>query len=181
MSHIKDLRRSIPDLTQLELSKLSMVSRHSVLRLEQLVYPTPLPNVVATLSEITGISEWQIEIDYARDVIENRGLSGTSYFSDHAFLISQAKVLADRYGEGSTVHNFKKWREYVMIVAREPISAIHFCQLTSIHPATLSRYEAFRTGFPSAIGTALLGCGIPQSLIDYFCSSTAYNVKVTDD
>lgn len=168
-STLKALRESIP-LTQEELAIQAAVSRHAVLRQEQLCYPSPLPNIIDTLSDIVGTDSQTLTNRYLEDVARNRAESGFEYFNDHAFLAGTATHIINNYSRTTShgKHPFQVWRESVMDSLGLSDSRIHFSQVTSIHPATLSRYESFNTGFPAPVEVAFRSMGFPEALIQLF-------------
>lgn len=173
MNTLKDLRRRL-GISQSELAAEAGVSRHSVLRMEQLVYPHPLPNIIAALSDIEGTSESELEAAYLKDVANNRSLSATIYFSN-PLLMRRCYQFALDDAATSGKHPFQIWRELLFEVLDENDSRIHFCIVTSIHPATLDKYESFKTGFTDSIALALSECGIPDDLLSSFKSHAAFN------
>lgn len=168
-STLKELREEL-HLTQQELADQAGVSRHAILRLEQLCYPTPLPNVINTLSDILGTSEATLTQRYLDDVNLNRALSGEQYFYDHPYMIAVAEALTKQPNHNSklNVHPFEQWRTAITDYSGLASSRIHFSQLTSIHPATLARYESFKTGFPPPIEVAFKAMGFPNALLELF-------------
>jgi transcriptional regulator with XRE-family HTH domain len=169
-STLKELREEL-NLTQSELADQAGVSRHAILRLEQLCYPTPLPNVIHTLSDILGTSVTVLNARYVDDVRVNRALSGEQYFYDHPYMIALAEQLIKQYANvtvNPAVHPFEQWRTAITDYNGLPSSRIHFSQLTSIHPATLARYESFKTGFPPPIEVAFKAMGFPNTLLELF-------------
>lgn len=165
-STLKELREEL-HLTQQELADQAGVSRHAILRLEQLCYPTPLPNVINTLSDILGTSEATLTQRYLDDVNLNRALSGEQYFYDHPYMIAVAEALTKQPNH-KVVHPFEQWRTAITDYSGLASSRIHFSQLTSIHPATLARYESFKTGFPPPIEVAFKAMGFPNALLELF-------------
>ena len=170
-STIKQLRLSI-GITQNELAIQAGVSRHSVIRQEQLCYPTPLPSIISLLSDVLGTSEDLIIHSYLRDVSLNRHNTGLTALSDHDRLIYLANKVSRT--PSISIHPFQIWRESVFDRQDISTSRIHFSQLCSIHPATLSKYEAFKTGFPTPIEVAFKEMNLPSTLLDIF-NSPAFN------
>ena len=165
-SSIRDLRQSL-GISQNELAIQSGVSRHSVIRLEQLCYPTPLPSIVSLLSDAIGTSEALIREAYLRDVTLNRMNTAQSVFNNHKLLHALARLSTTR--PLSTKHPFQIWRESVCARNNNiSISRIHFSKLTSIHPATVFKYETFKTGFPHPIEVVFKELGMPPELINVF-------------
>ena len=175
MNYTKELRAELV-LTQEQLAALSETSRHAVMRMEQLCYPTPLPNIVTTLSELTGLSEEQIQVQYTKDVILNRLTTARALRPHHNFLVSMGTKLAQLPLSEINIHPFTIWRHAVTSLLGVSNSQIHFSIMTSIHPATLSKYEVFKTGFPMAIEVALTQCELPSDLINLFNTSPAFNL-----
>ena len=169
-SHIRQLRLQI-NLTQQELAIQCGVSRHAIIRQEQLCYPTPLPSVVSTLSDITGLSELFIRTCYLNDVTTNRLNTAELLRPISLSLLSSAK----RTNSTISKHPFMAWREHIFTIAGLPDSRIHFSIMTSIHPATLTKYEAFKTGFPGAIEIAFNEMQLPGELINYLRITPAFN------
>lgn len=161
-SSIRELRLSL-GISQQELAIQAGVSRHSVIRTEQLCYPSPLPSLVSTLSDIVGTSESVITSNYLSDVHANRLYTADNYLSNHTRLIYLANTMPL-----STMHPFQLWRETVCEELSLPESRIHFSQLCSIHPATLYKYETFKTGFPTPISVAFKEMGLPSELLKIF-------------
>ena len=169
---LKELRNTI-GITQSELAAEAGVSRHSVLRQEQMCYPSPLPNIIAALSDITGQSERSLVEQYKIDVKRNRDLAQHIYFYDHQ-LMWKAYIRADTPTKTGK-HPFQVWREALFEFLGENDSRIHFCSVTSIHPATLSKYESFKTGFPAGMEVALLESGVPEDLVKRFKTEGVFN------
>ena len=172
-SYVKHLRLSL-GLTQFELATQAAVSRMAVLRNEQLCYPTPLPAIIATLSDIIGLSVPAITASYQEDVSKNRSISASEIFNDHEHLIRVADIIGYTYNHNYTSHLFKVWREAIFDKLVLNTSRIYFSQCTSIHPATLSKYESFKTGFPAPIELAFKEMNFPPELIKIF-KSTPFN------
>lgn len=162
-------------LSQVDLAMEAGVSRHSILRMEQLCYPTPLPNVIQALSDITGVSETELVKRYQENVHSNRELAKVTYFYDVHVLWK-----ALNFAKSSTSkHPFMVWRETVMASIGEATSRIHFCSVVTVHPAILDKYESFKTGFPEQLEIALKESGIPASMLGYFKSEAVFN-RVVD-
>lgn len=177
ISSIKELREDL-NLNQSELASLSEVSRHAIIRLEQLCYPNPLPSVVQALSDLTGISVDTIVGQYLRDVTTNRVMTGSLLNYHHNFLLSLTQQLIVNSGLSGSLtsqHPFSIWRITVSDLLRVSTSQIHFSMMTSIHPATLFKYEAFKTGFPEPIKVALTEMDLPPSQIEIFETSDLFN------
>lgn len=139
------------------------------MRLEQLCYPTPLPNVIATLSDISGLSESKLEQGYLEDIKKNRAANGRIWFNpaNANFCLSAVHAVIRHHEEKPIEffhrphnHAFALWRMAMADNLGVPDSSIHFSQLFSIHPATLNKYESFKTSFPAMIEVALEEAGI---------------------
>lgn len=171
MNHLKDLRES-NGLRQADLAMEAGCSRAAVMRMEQLVYPEPLPNVLNALSDVSGISADHLRILYASDVEDHRYWSGQKWLLD-MYTVNEIDNLVNghRYGE-LFEYMRKEWARRV----GEAQSQIHFCMAFSIHPAVLSKYESGATNhLPSGVLEALLGGGLGRSVTDYLRSSDAFN------
>ncbi len=145
-------------LTQKALADIATdITRHAVLRMEQHVYPTPLPSVIRALHEISGLSENVLSEQYMREVHENRVESG----KDWALDTLTREIFF--YDPGNR-HPFREFRERIAYRAEMPASAIQFCIAFSIHPYTLSEYEEFKTHYPHTISNALTEAGLPSSI-----------------
>ena len=180
-SSIRDLRLSA-NLTQSALAWEAQVTRHSIIRLEQLCYPTPLPSVVNALSDTTGLSTVRISSDYLSDVVANRLLAGQEIFSDASLimrLLSAIEVI-NLSDLTSADHPFKEWRCLLFHSLGLPTSRIYFCQRTSIHPAIVGKYEDFKTGFPTAIRLALTECGLSPEAMARF-DAACFNKTTRSD
>lgn len=162
-------------LSQIDLAMEAGVSRHSILRMEQLCYPTPLPHVIQALSDITGVSEKELVAQYQSNVASNRELAKVTYFYDAQILWTALRFAK----EATTKHPFMVWRETVMRSVGEATSRIHFCSVVTVHPAILDKYESFKTGFPEQLEIALKESGIPAAMIGYFKSEAVFN-RVVD-
>lgn len=167
---VKEARLSA-DLTQNELAIQAAVSRHSILRMEQLCYPAPLPNVIGTLSDITGVSERKLTDGYLEDVRLNREDTGEVWFADGASvayayavaIVEDYTPLNPDHRRRKHEHPFTQWRVAMAELTNEHDSGIHFSMLFSIHPATVNRYESFKTGFPPGIAVAFEAAGLLDS------------------
>lgn len=167
-SNIKALRLS-SGLTQRELAIQCHVSRHSVIRNEQLCYQSPLPTIVSTLSDILGTSENKIIEAYLADRSLNRAATAQNILFNHQRLEEIALSLAFEGVQAlSANHPFQTWREWVLGEQTYPISRIYFSQVVSVHPATLYKYEAFKTGFPLPLSVAFKEMLLPPRLIELF-------------
>ena len=171
MNTLQAARKSA-GISQAELASQVMVSRHSILRLEQLCYPTPLPNVIETLSDITGLSVAALTEGYLADVKANRITNGNLLFGNGRSTLAYnvAIKLETQYSEKSLEyfhraheHMFTRWRALMAHQYEFPDSAIHFSQMFSIHPAVLSRYESFKTSFPHMMEVAFVESGIQDT------------------
>lgn len=149
------------------------VSRHAVMRMEQLCYPSPLPAVIVALSDIDGISEYDLNRIYLSDVKLNRSFGAYRIFGANPLVCHTALDL-----DSGIRHPFMVWREAVMRQAKEPISRIYFCSTVSVHPATLTNYESFKTGLPKPLEVALLESGVPIDVVAYMRRSPRFNQVV---
>jgi transcriptional regulator with XRE-family HTH domain len=169
MNHLKDLRVA-HGLRQLDLAMEAGCGRTAVLRMEQLVYPEPLPNVLSALSDITGESVVRLRNLYLSDV------------SDHRYFSGQKWRLSEIHGFGPDVMSLQYGKRFELLRkawARnvgEPDSQVHFCMAFSIHPAVLSKYESGATNhLPRGVLDALLGAGLGQPEVDYLAVSPEFN------
>ena len=181
MNTLKSIRSEL-NLTQDQLAGLSDTTRHSVIRMEQLCYPQPLPSIVTAISELTGLTPEAIETQYFADVERNRIATGLLLEPHYETLTAVASLLAAPVVTSTTssiavsgIHPFETWRIHACDLLGVSSSQIHFSIMTSIHPATLFKYEAFKTGFPLPIKVALTHIGLPPTLIEIFSSSAAFN------
>lgn len=165
---LRDARRA-SNLSQVELAIQAGVTRHSIIRLEQHCYPHPLPNVIATLSEINGASEAALISAYEAEVKARRAAVGN-------LILSRSGWLPLSYVAGHPYkHLFAQWRIRLCKLNDLPISAIQFSQLFSIHPAVLSAYESWRSTFPRGIETALLDAGCPVEIVNTMRVTPTFN------
>lgn len=151
------------------------VSRHSIMRQEQYCYPTPLPNIVATLADVNllGLSERSLLNAYHDEVTANRIIHGRVIASNRGW------IPLDYVSHRGKHHAFTSWRRILCVANDLPTSAIQFSQMFSIHPATLTKYESFKTRFPHPIEVALNEAGCPADLLDSFRTHHDFNI-VTD-
>src|SRR4030095_5912810 len=169
---LKDIRLDY-HISLNDLAYESSVSRHAVMRMEQLCYPTPLPSVIIGLSDITGISEQELVDAYMRDVISNRAFSRLTSFAHRRLLNEALEHLGNLVSDGMLSrldkHPFQAWRELVFSWQRQNISRIYFCGAVTVHPATLDKYESFKNdSIPEPLVVALHQCGVEDNIIDYF-------------
>ena len=170
-SSLKDIRLAF-HMSQGDLAMEAGLSRHAVLRNEQLCYPTPLPGIITALSNISGIGEWVLEERYADDVTLNRIQAGANIFRDYQL---QVNCLARSSTYRGQLHPFQVWRECVFRHLELPDSRIYFCSAITVHPATMTAYENFKTGFPQPLEVALTQCGIDLSILGQFKTLGKYN------
>lgn len=149
-----------------DLAYESGVSRHAVLRMEQLCYGTPLPNIIEGLSAITGIAEGILTEAYLTDVRLNRLFSANTYFA-HRGMLNEAIESINMEHLGAS-GSFQGWRELVFGWQHYPQSRIYFCSAVSVHPATLLKYESFKSGFPAPLEVALTQCNVSDNVLEYF-------------
>lgn len=154
--------------TQKTLADLAGVTRHAVLRMEQHVYPTPLPRIIHALSEISGIAETALEFMYNTEVMENRINSG------RLWNLTEVDARIFQYDVGSR-HPFIGFRVALANRAQQPISLIHFCIAFSIHPYVLSEYEAYNSTFPELINKALTEAGCRDYIIYELVHNERFN------
>ena len=176
-SSLKELREDL-NLSQDQLASLAEVSRHAIIRLEQLCYPNPLPRVIETLSDLTGLSINSLEKDYLSDVLANRLNTGALLRPHHNFLVSLTQELIINSGLSENLtnsHPFSLWRITVSDLLKVSASQIHFSMMTSIHPATLHKYENFKTGFPEPIKVALTEMDLPTLQLAIFEEYATFN------
>lgn len=167
METIRELRTH-SHLTQSQLASRANATRHAVLRMEQHLYPTPLPSIVIALSEITGIYETRIAEQYLREVSENRKIHGELWGLKYA----DSELLYEDYGNR---HPFAGFRTSLAHIAGIRDSAIQFCMAFSIHPYTLSEYEGFKADFPHQIDIALTEAGLPANITTVLKGSERFN------
>lgn len=174
MSRIRELREEL-HISQDQLASLAEVSRHAVIRSEQLCYSSPLPSIVQALSDLTGLSENEIVQFYLNDVKHNRIKAGLLLFPFHNYLLALTHQLIVSAGTMVSQHPFAIWRMTCCDLLGVSTSQVHFSIMTSIHPATLSKYEAFKTGFPGPIGLALTEMNLPSEQITLFETQDLFN------
>jgi hypothetical protein len=160
---LKDIRLN-HSIALNDLAFEAQVSRHAVLRMEQLCYSTPLPSVIAALSDITGLSELDLEQAYDMDVRLNRIRTDSLVFS-HRGIVREALDNVDPY---ANTHQFQQWRENVYTALELPVSRIHFSSDISVHPATLDKFESFKSRFPRPLEIALTQCGVDHLIIRHW-------------
>ena len=177
MNNLRELRFML-NLNQIQLANLSEVSRHAVMRMEQLCYPNPLPNVITALSDLSGLNPDVLIKQYECDVHINRVNTGKRLEVYHKQLIHFAQLAKqpDALKPLSKDHPFALWRKLTCDLLGERTSQVHFSIMTSIHPATISKYEAFKTGFPVPMAVALSECNLPASLLEVFDTDPAFNL-----
>lgn len=177
-AHVRTLREEL-ELSQDQLATLAGISRHAVMRMEQLCYPNALPSVVLALSELTGVDEDSIISDYRNDVHRNRFKTGRMLLNYHPQLIEMAQSLVDKryYKSDPVFHPFTLWREDCANYLGVSQSLIHFSMMTSIHPATLSKWEDFKTGYPVPAEVAFKEMQLPDALTELF-KAGVFNQKV---
>lgn len=168
METLRELRLE-SHLTQKALADMAEdITRHAVLRMEQHVYPTPLPSVIQSLSQITGYTAAELERQYRKEVHDNRVESGVEWSLDtltHPIFF---------YDPGNR-HPFREFRERVALRVNKPISAIQFCIAFSIHPYTLSEYENWKTTYPHPISLALTEAGLSSSVNAVLINEERFN------
>jgi transcriptional regulator with XRE-family HTH domain len=156
-------------MTQKSLAEASDATRHAVLRMEQHVYPTPLPNIIAALSEITGLSEVSLIRQYEKEVHYNRVTNGQVW---DLINVDTGGIFDIDYG---SLHPFRGWRIELAHMMGQPDSQIQFCMAFSIHPYVLSEYEAYKTGYPESIRIALHEAGLPSNITTIFEKDERFN------
>jgi DNA-binding XRE family transcriptional regulator len=164
---LREIRQEA-NLTQAQLAYEADISRHAVLRMEQHVYPVPLPNVIDALSQISGLSESTLYNRYIAEVESHREESGIQWSLD---TITDAIF---EYDSGSH-HPFIGLRHNIAHRVGKPDSAIQFSMAFSIHPFTLSEYESFRTHFPEQISIALTQANLPSNILTTLHESERFN------
>ena len=169
MQTLRELRLDA-NYTQKMLADLAGVTRHAVLRMEQHVYPSPPPEILKALSDITALSEITLSDMYKAEIHQNRIINGNIWDIGHLDLS------VFEYDSGN-LHPFRGFREHIARLALEPTSAIHFCIAFSIHPYTLSEYESFKTSYPESIHIALTEAGLPDSINTELRKSERFNAK----
>ena len=176
--------------TQRDLAFEAQVSRHAVMRMEQLCYPNPLPEVINAMSRITGLSEAYLTELYHSAVSENRSATALKYFYDPV-AIENITQLVKTYSptNPSNEHPFVLWRHDVIkyhvehavshrVLSAGQLSQIKFSSLISVHPAILNKYESFGSPFPKAIGDAFKEMLIPDSVINTLSNHPVFNRTV---
>lgn len=152
------------------------------MRMEQLCYPNPLPNVLAALSDITGVSEQDLRKQYHAAVKHNRAETALKYFFDHQFIDQFTSYMVSAASEPIDKHPFVVWREHIMRHHNdkagrvgESLSQIKFSSLVSVHPATLNKYETFDSGFPGALNDALTEMLLPDHSLKLLNTHPIFN------
>ena len=164
-------------ITQARLADEAGVTRHAVLRLTQLCYPTPLPSVISSLALLTGLSEEALNTCYEEDIKANRVNTGELYFDTRSVRIAYQHGLSNR----GPRHPFATFRSH--LIPSNP-SRIHWCSLVSVHPATMDRYESFKTGLPKPLEVALVECNLDREILGHLMTDIKYNVtygNIRDD
>lgn len=150
------------NISQKDLAFEAGCSRHAVMRMEQLCFPTPLPNVISALSDLTGVLEHNLLHSYAEDVRMNREFSGKLYRLDEVTEADVTRAVRDSLLPLSNSHSaFGNWRKTLARGVGDATSQVHFSSRFSIHPAVISKFESNGGSFPTAIGDALLAGGLP--------------------
>jgi transcriptional regulator with XRE-family HTH domain len=170
METLRELRTQ-NHLTQKALADLSgdHITRHAVLRMEQHVYPVPLPAVIKGLSEITGYAPSDLEQQYLKEVHMNRQVNGQLWGLPRVRL-SDLFVM-----DAGNMHPFRAFRMEIAHKANVRDSAIQFCMAFSIHPFTLAEYENYNTQYPEQIALALTEAGLRDSITDIINSDERFN------
>lgn len=128
------------------------VSRHAIIRMEQLCYPSPLPSIITALSDITGLSEFDLEDAYLTDVRLNRLYAAANIFAHRGLVYDSWEAVNPN---SLSKHPFQQFREVLFRALKLPISRIYFSGAISAHPATLDKYEQFKSGLPEPLRVAL--------------------------
>lgn len=155
--------------TQKMLADEAGITRHAVLRMEQHVYPTPLPQVITALSQITSIPESELEAIYLQEVRDNRIDSG------RAWAVGTVTEYIFQFDEGNQ-HPFITFRTRLADWTGHSTSAIQFCIAFSIHPSTLAEYENYKTHYPKSISIALTEAGLPDNITAVLHNSQRFNM-----
>lgn len=153
------------NISQKDLAFEAGCSRHAVMRMEQLCFPNPLPNVISALSDLTGETEQHLEAIYITDVTTNRVNSGKLYRLNEVTEADVTRAVRDSLLPLSNSHSaFGNWRKALARRVGDATSQVHFSSRFSIHPAVISKFEANGGQYPSAIGTVLLFSGLPMEI-----------------
>jgi transcriptional regulator with XRE-family HTH domain len=155
------------NISQKDLAFEAGCSRHAVMRMEQLCFPNPLPNVISALSDLLGVSEAMLIHEYESDVYSNRRHSGTLYGLNKVTDAYVTRAVRDSLLPLSNSHSaFGNWRKALARGVGDATSQVHFSSRFSIHPAIISKFEANGGPFPLAIATALTFGGLPTNVCD---------------
>ena len=175
MKTMTTLRQIRSDLgfTQVDLANQCGVTRHAILRMEQHVYPTPLPSVISYLADVTEYSELELIDQYSNEVTDHRLDSGRRW------AVGTIPMDLATNSATSSLHPFATFRSSVAIRTNESTSQIRFCMAFSIHPYVLSQYESFRTSYPEGLNLALYSSGYPVEILDFFKTSPMYNSVIS--
>lgn len=150
------------NISQKDLAFEAGCSRHAVMRMEQLCFPNPLPNVLSALSDLIGVPEDSLEITYHDDVTLNREFSGQLYRLAACSEADVTRAVRDSLLPLSNSHSaFGNWRKTLARGVGDATSQVHFSSRFSIHPAIISKFEANGGPVPMSIIEALVISGLP--------------------
>lgn len=153
------------NISQKDLAFEAGCSRHAVMRMEQLCFPNPLPNVLSALSDLTGVSEAMLVYEYESDVYKNRRHSGVLYRLDKVTETDVTRAIRDSLLPLSNSHSaFGNWRKTLARGVGDATSQVHFSSRFSIHPAVISKFESNGGTIPEAIIGALRIAGMDESI-----------------
>lgn len=178
MSTLKRLRKEA-GLTEQELADLAGITRHAVLRNEQMLYTRPSTEIVNCLSDLTDTHPQDILEDYDADRIGRIHLTSTmlskhrpstlAEIADVQSVCERLLSAANHPAVGKNISPFQHFREALFSYYNLPTSRIQFCIHLCLHPAVVTRYETnwpLNSGkMPTAVGNALETIGVPGSVV----------------
>lgn len=174
--HPRDIRER-HGVTQPELASLAGMTTHGVLRYEQGLYAKPSIKYLHALSEISEYSVQELEHSY-RWHRNNRIYETTKLFSTILEVPDRREEILQTVLRIAEVNNrlalpdkpshpFAMFRTRLCAAVGEPLSQIHFCILTCIHPSYLDNFEKGKTArVPRHLSEILVNAGLTKADID---------------
>lgn len=176
MTTLKDLRES-HSISQVDLAASAGISVHGVLRYEQMLYAKPSIKYLYALSELTGRPVGELEQIYREQrqhQINKTAATFSPFLSNRGWreqtlgLIEEmSKHLGHIYTPDHVSHPFVMFRTRLAAAVGQPVSQIHFCIMTCIHPSYLDNFEKGKTArVPRHLSELLMQGGFPKKDID---------------
>lgn len=165
---VKDLRTRV-GLTQKDLADRAGLSTLAVIRTEQYLY-VDLPEALAVaLSEVDpeerSAAELIVSYEKSRNTqlsLNSESLTSNPYYRSR--IRAAINYAMDNYlnifqilddDDKRLNHPFALFRMCLFTSFDLPTSQIQFCIFTGVHPTVLSKFEAYDSGFPESLQTAL--------------------------